>query len=84
MASQVVVPFPQIRREPEPRARTVGRPDPTVGERRRGYVRGRLETLRGVLSAVYDVLSYVHEPRLQPQRALHQLPPWPGDRTRDF
>ena len=86
MATRVTIPTPDegrkavLRLVPEPqRARPLARPDVAQIERRRGFVRARLATLRGVLQCVADVLSYVHDPRVAPPTAPRLLLASRGD-----
>lgn len=51
----------------------LGRFDPEIPRRRRGLIASRIETAMGLVRAIMETLSYLHEPRIQPPP--RQLPP---------
>lgn len=62
-----VVPLQQqLRRAGIDRRIVLGRFDPEIPRRRRGLVASRVATAMGLVRAVMETLSYLHEPRLQP------------------
>ena len=48
----------------------LGRFDTEPPRRRRGLIAARIETALGLVRAVMETLSYLHEPRIQPPRRL--------------
>ena len=48
----------------------LGRFDPEIPRKRRGLVAARIGAAIGLVRAVMETLSYLHEPRIQPPRRL--------------
>lgn len=64
---------PKTRRPNLDRRVVLGRFDPEIPRKRRGLIASRIETALGLVRAVMETLSYLHEPRIQPPP--RQLPP---------
>lgn len=69
-----VAPIEQPARQKSLDRRVVlGRFDPEIPRKRRGLIASKIETAMGLVRAVMETLSYLHEPRIQPPP--RQLPP---------
>lgn len=66
-----VSPLKNAYRRPNIEPRVVfGRFDLEFPRKRRGLVAARIETAIGLVRAVMETLSYLHEPRIRPPRRL--------------